>query len=194
MAAPSTRSASAARRVDRVDADLAHAYGAERRTLYLRTVLFPTVEVAYVLPVAVTLVWGGWLVSAGHASIGEVTTVALYVQQLADPVDRLISWLDEIQVGATSFARLVGVTKVPDDRAATGEEPEHERLRASTCGTPTSRIATCSTGSISISSRGSGSPSSGLPAPASPRSDGCLPGSIRRAPAASRWVTSGWWT
>ena len=119
------------RRVDRVDADLAHAYGAERRTLYLRTVLFPTVEIAYVLPVAVTLVWGGWLVSAGHASIGEVTTVALYVQQLADPVDRLISWLDEIQVGATSFARLVGVTKVPDDRAATGEEPEHERLRAS---------------------------------------------------------------
>jgi ABC-type multidrug transport system fused ATPase/permease subunit len=119
------------RRVGRVDADLADAYRAERRTLYLRTVLFPTVEIAYVLPVAVTLVWGGWLVSAGHASIGEVTTVALYVQQLADPVDRLISWLDEIQVGATSFARLVGVTKVPDDRAATGEEPEHERLRAS---------------------------------------------------------------
>lgn len=119
------------KRVDRVDADLADAYRAERRTLYLRTVLFPTVEIAYVLPVAVTLVWGGWLVSAGHASIGEVTTVALYVQQLADPVDRLISWLDEIQVGATSFARLVGVTKVPDDRAATGEEPEHERLKAS---------------------------------------------------------------
>ncbi len=119
------------RRVERIDADLADAYRAERRTLYLRTVLFPTVEIAYVLPVAVTLVWGGWLVSAGHASIGEVTTVALYVQQLADPVDRLISWLDEIQVGATSFARLVGVSKVPDDRAATGEEPEHERMRAS---------------------------------------------------------------
>ena len=119
------------RRVARVDADLADAYRAERRTLYLRTVLFPTVEVAYVLPVAAALIWGGWLVNTGRASIGEVTAVALYVQQLADPVDRLISWLDEIQVGATSFARLVGVTKVPDDRLATGEEPEHERLRAS---------------------------------------------------------------
>ena len=119
------------RRVQRIDADLADAYRAERRTLYLRTVLFPAVDIAYVLPVAVALVWGGWLVSAGYASIGEVTTVALYVQQLADPVDRLISWLDEIQVGATSFARLVGVTRVPDDREATGEEPEHERLRAS---------------------------------------------------------------
>jgi ABC-type multidrug transport system fused ATPase/permease subunit len=118
------------RRVERIDADLTDAYRAERRTLYLRTVLFPAVDIAYVLPVAVALVWGGWLVSAGYASIGEVTTVALYVQQLADPVDRLISWLDEIQVGATSFARLVGVTNVPDDRTATGEEPEHERLRA----------------------------------------------------------------
>jgi ABC-type multidrug transport system fused ATPase/permease subunit len=117
-------------RIRRVDADLAEAYRAERRTLYLRTIWFPTVEVAYVLPIAVTLVWGGWLVSTDRASIGAVTTVVLYVAQLADPVDRLISWLDEIQVGATSFARLVGVSKVPDDRSPTGETPEHERLRA----------------------------------------------------------------
>ena len=117
-------------RVRRIDEDLADAYRAERRTLYLRTIWFPTVEVAYVLPVAAALVWGGWLVSSGRASIGEVTAVALYVQQLADPVDRLISWLDEIQVGATSFARLVGVEQVPNDRTATGEEPEHERLNA----------------------------------------------------------------
>ena len=117
-------------RVRRVDADLADAFAAERRTLYLRTIWFPTVEVAYVLPVAATLAWGGWLYYDGRASIGAVTAVALYVQQLADPVDRLISWLDEIQVGATSFARLVGVSQVPDDRSPTGEEPEHERLRA----------------------------------------------------------------
>jgi ABC-type multidrug transport system fused ATPase/permease subunit len=120
----------AGERIRRVDADLADAYRAERRTLYLRTIWFPTVEVAYVLPIAATLLWGGWLVSNGHASIGEVTTVVLYVQQLADPVDRLISWLDEIQVGAASFARLVGVSKVPDDRSPTGEAPEHERLQA----------------------------------------------------------------
>ena len=59
-----------------------------------------------------------------------MTAVALYVVQLADPVDRLISWLDEIQVGATSFARLVGIARVPPDRTATDDEPEDERLRA----------------------------------------------------------------
>ena len=66
----------------------------------------------------------------GHATVGEVTTVVLYIQQLADPVDRLLSWLDEIQVGGASFARLVGIADVPPDRAATGEEPEDDRLRA----------------------------------------------------------------
>ena len=68
------------------------------------------------LPVAAALGWGGWLVSSGHATLGEVTAVSLYVVQLADPVDRLISWLDEIQVGMTSFARLVGIARVPSDR------------------------------------------------------------------------------
>ena len=51
--------------------------------------------------------------------------------QLADPVDRLISWLDEIQVGATSFARLVGIARVPADRVATGDEPDGDDIRAS---------------------------------------------------------------
>jgi ABC-type multidrug transport system fused ATPase/permease subunit len=117
-------------RVRRIDADLTDAYRAERRTLFLRTVWFPSAEFAYVLPVAAALAWGGWLVSNGNASLGEVTAVALYVVQLADPVDRLISWLDEIQVGMTSFARIVGIARVPADRTATGETPEDEHLVA----------------------------------------------------------------
>jgi ABC-type multidrug transport system fused ATPase/permease subunit len=117
-------------RVRRIDADLEEAFRAERRTLWLRTVWFPTAEFSYVLPVAAVLAWGGWLVSTGRASIFEVTAISLYVVQLADPVDRLVSWLDEIQVGATSLARLVGIARVPPDRTATEDEPDSERLRA----------------------------------------------------------------
>ena len=117
-------------RVRRIDADLTDAYSAERRTLFLRTVWFPSAEFAYVLPVAVALAWGGWLVSNGHATLGEVTAISLYVVQLADPVDRLISWLDEIQIGATSFARLVGIANVPPDRTATDDTPDGDRLAA----------------------------------------------------------------
>jgi ABC-type multidrug transport system fused ATPase/permease subunit len=117
-------------RVRRIDVDLSEAYRAERRTLFLRMVWFPSAEFAYVLPVAAALAWGGWLVSNGHATLGEVTAVALYVVQLADPVDRLISWLDEIQVGMTSFARLVGIAHVPPDRVATDDSPAGDRLAA----------------------------------------------------------------
>ena len=58
-----------------------------------------------------------------HASIGTVTAVVLYVQQMAGPLDDLLSWLDEIQVGATSLARVIGIADVPPDRSSSGEAP-----------------------------------------------------------------------
>jgi ABC-type multidrug transport system fused ATPase/permease subunit len=120
----------APRRIRMDDANVAAAYRAERRTLFLRTVWFPTVEIAYVLPVVSTLFVGGLLYIGGHVTLGQVTTVTLYVQQLIDPVDSLISWLDELQVGSTSLARLVGVSHVPADRVTTGEHPGDEHLAA----------------------------------------------------------------
>jgi ABC-type multidrug transport system fused ATPase/permease subunit len=112
------------------DADVAGAYRAERRTLFLRTVWFPTVDLAYVLPIAASLVLGGVLYAHGSVSLGQVTAVTLYVQQLIDPVDSLISWLDELQVGGTSLARLIGVAHVPPDRTASGAVPVDEHVRA----------------------------------------------------------------
>ncbi len=114
----------------RTKADLSEAYRAERRTLFLRTVWFPALELAYVLPVASVLLWGGWLVFGGNATIGQVTAVTLYAVQLIDPVDRLLMWLDEVQVGAASLARVVGVADVPSDRAASGAQPVDEHVQA----------------------------------------------------------------
>ncbi|MDQ2783021.1 ABC transporter ATP-binding protein [Lapillicoccus sp.] len=116
------------RRRARIDKALADAYDAEMYTLRLRMWWFPQVEVAYLIPVAATLLWGGYLVFGGRASIGEVTTVALYVQALAAPLDELLMWLDEIQVGATSLARVIGIADVPPDREATGEAPRDAKL------------------------------------------------------------------
>jgi ABC-type multidrug transport system fused ATPase/permease subunit len=112
------------------DHALATAYRAERYTLWLRCIWFPTIDFAYVLPIAVSLVFGGWMYTNGHATLGQITAVTLYVQQLTDPVDRLISWLDELQVGSTSLSRLIGVSHVPADRVATGREPLDEHLEA----------------------------------------------------------------
>ena len=104
--------------------------GAERYTLSLRTVWFPVVEVGYLVPIVGTLLFGGWLHINGHVSLGAVTAAVLYVNQLIDPVDRLISWIDELQVGGASLARLLGITEVPDDRTPTGRAPSGEVVDA----------------------------------------------------------------
>jgi ABC-type multidrug transport system fused ATPase/permease subunit len=114
----------------RTDDDIADAFATERYTLRLRTIWFPQVDLSFVLPLVSVVLLGGYLYSRGLASLGEVTTVALYVQLLLDPLDRLLGWLDELQVGASSLARLVGVADVPEDRRASGADPADERLVA----------------------------------------------------------------
>ncbi len=116
------------RRRQRMDEAIRRCFDAEIYTLRLRSIWFPQIEIAYLLPVAVTLLWGGWLVSTDRASIGTVTAVALYVQALAEPLDNLLMWLDEIQVGATSLARVIGIADVPPDREASGEVPHDAKL------------------------------------------------------------------
>ncbi len=118
------------RRLDRIDADIAESFAAERYTLMLRTVWFPSAEIGYLVPTVATLLFGGWLHSRGQVELGDVIAATLYVQALIDPVDRLLSWLDELQIGATSLARLLGVGSVPDDREVSGREPAHERIDA----------------------------------------------------------------
>ncbi|GAA1608655.1 ABC transporter ATP-binding protein [Kribbella sancticallisti] len=117
-------------RVRRTDADIRGSYDAERYTLRLRTVWFPVVEIGYIVPIVGTLLFGGWLHINGHVTLGAVTAAVLYVTQLIDPVDRLISWMDELQVGGASLARLLGITDVPDDRTPSGRAPAGEVVAA----------------------------------------------------------------
>ncbi|WP_326551389.1 ABC transporter ATP-binding protein [Micromonospora sp. NBC_01813] len=93
----------------RTDTDIGRQYAAERYTLWLRTVWFPIIEIGYVVPVVATLVLGGWFYLQGWVGLGQVTAAVLYVQMLADPLDRLLNWLDELQLGAASLARILGV-------------------------------------------------------------------------------------
>lgn len=118
------------RRIAASDDDIAESYRAERYTLHLRTVFFPSMEISYLIPTVLTLLVGGYLYTQGEVSLGAVTTATLYVQMLIDPVDRIVSILDELQLGAASLARLLGVAQVPDDREVSGREPDGEHLEA----------------------------------------------------------------
>ena len=118
------------RRIALAEADLADNYAAERYTLRLRCVFFPIADVSFALPVVTTLLVGGLLAIAGNATLGQVTAVTLYAAQLVDPVDAVLGWLDEVQVGAASFARLLGVREVADDRVPSSARPDGARLAA----------------------------------------------------------------
>ncbi len=104
---------------------------AEGYTMGLRLRWFPWLEIGFFLPIATSVLWGGWLAWNGHVSIAAATAVTLYVQQLLDPLGELISWLDEIQFAATSLARILGVAEVPSDRVATGALPHGEQVAVS---------------------------------------------------------------
>ncbi|NUR87368.1 MAG: ABC transporter ATP-binding protein [Nonomuraea sp.] len=118
------------RRRDRTDRDISGSFAAERYTLGLRTVWFPSVELGYVIPVVSTLLVGGLLYGSGWVTLAQVTAATLYAQQLIDPLDRFLMWIDELQVGGAAMARLLGVSNVRDDRTATGSQPVGEQLRA----------------------------------------------------------------
>jgi len=117
-------------RIRRTDEDLRRQFAAERYTLRLRCVFWPTTESCYILPVALTLLLGGLGYVHGWFSLGQVTAATLYMQQIMGPIDDMLAWADQLQVGGASLARLLGVAGVPADRQASGAQPEGEDLRA----------------------------------------------------------------
>ncbi|MER7364487.1 ABC transporter ATP-binding protein [Nonomuraea wenchangensis] len=118
------------RRRARADDDIARSYAAERYTLGLRVVWYPAVELGYVIPVVSALLVGGLFYTEGWVTLAQVTAAALYAQQLIDPLDRFLMWIDELQVGGAAMARLLGVANVRDDRSPAGERPASELLEA----------------------------------------------------------------
>jgi ABC-type multidrug transport system fused ATPase/permease subunit len=118
------------------DADIARSWQAELRTLRLRLRLYPVTEASQLAPAGLMLLCGGYGYTRGWVSIAQVTAATLYVQQLATPVSTLLDWLDTIQTGAASLARLVGVARIPADRTVTGARPDEadRRLAADRVG------------------------------------------------------------
>lgn len=117
------------RQNQRLDDNLREAFYAEMYTLLMRMIWFPITESSFALAVAATLGWSGLLTLHHVITVGAATTVTLYVVQINDPLDRIVSWLDELQLGQSSMARLVGVAMVRDPRPLTGPEPVGEELR-----------------------------------------------------------------
>ncbi len=186
------------RRLAACEAAIAESRRTRLRTLFLRSVLFPVVDVSFVVPVVGVLLVGGALVDRGAVSLGTVAAAALYLRQLVQPMDTLLLWVDQIQRGGAAFARVEGLALAP--RAAltdggTGPEPADDRLDVAGVRYAYGEGAGDVLHGVDLTVRpGMGAPprpqgpgggwrSSARPAPVNRRWAGCSRASTRRAPA-----------
>lgn len=102
----------------------------EEYTLWLRSVLIPTVNFYQVLVLAGVLMIGGAFVLQGWLSVGQLTTGAVLGQMLSEPVGMILRWFDELQVARVSLARLVGVREIETAAGDPGVAPDGRELRA----------------------------------------------------------------
>jgi ABC-type multidrug transport system fused ATPase/permease subunit len=102
----------------------------ERYTLWLRSVLFPFINVTHVMILGSVLMVGGVFVLQGWIDVGQLTTGALIAQMLVDPVGLILRWYDELQVAQVSLARLVGVRDVEPDAGDDSVSPDGREVHA----------------------------------------------------------------
>ncbi|GAB2490770.1 ABC transporter ATP-binding protein [Luteococcus sediminum] len=117
-------------RVRRTDADIEASAQAERYTMTLRNQMYLSVDFAYQGPLVLIVLIGAWGYSRGWVSLGQITAATIYVQQLVEPMDRLIQTLDRLQVGLAATTRLLGISQVPADRTERPERPADAHLVA----------------------------------------------------------------
>ncbi|MEU8785850.1 ABC transporter ATP-binding protein [Streptomyces sp. NPDC048637] len=102
----------------------------ERYTLFLRSVLFPVIDLTHVLLLGSVLLLGGAFVMQGWLSPGQLTTGALLAQMMIEPVGMILRWYDELQVAQVSIARLVGVREIAPEPTDPDRRPDGRDLRA----------------------------------------------------------------
>jgi ATP-binding cassette, subfamily C, bacterial len=117
----------AGRRIAAGDTTVVEGVATRRRTLFLRSVFLPGLEITFAVPLAGMLALGAAVHRLELVSLGTVVAAMLYMQLLARPLFALMQWMEQLQRGAASFARVEGVSLVEPGSAA-GETPDGDRI------------------------------------------------------------------
>lgn len=104
-------------------------WGLERYGSWARIYQLSGMTAVVLAPVALVLIAGTWMVQAGHASLGQVSTVALLALALRGPVWEASFWVERLLQSWVSFARIVGVDMVEADRRLGGAVPSGRQIR-----------------------------------------------------------------
>ncbi|MFF3226011.1 ABC transporter ATP-binding protein [Nocardia suismassiliense] len=121
------------RRRTQTDTAIAHSRRTRLRTLWLRSVLMPSVDVSQVVALAGVLFLGGMLERAGLVSLGTVIAAVLYLRQLSGPLDTIMMWIEQLQQSSASYARVEGLAQAPSDKPRSTTEPADDRIEVADC-------------------------------------------------------------
>ncbi|WP_328908807.1 ABC transporter ATP-binding protein/permease [Streptomyces sp. NBC_00234] len=116
------------RRIAACQEDIETCRSTRTRTLFLRSVLFPAVDISYVIPVVGVLLIGGVLLDHGTMSLGAVVASALYLRQLSQPLDTILQQLEQVQSSSASFARVEGIGLAAQAPPAASPAPADDRI------------------------------------------------------------------
>ncbi|MFE1408732.1 ABC transporter ATP-binding protein [Streptomyces sp. NPDC058770] len=117
------------RQVQRHGAAVDRVVRTRQRTTWLQTVWFPSLDLATMVPMALTLLIGGLAYQRGAVGIGELTAVVLYMQALGEPLNDLLTWTDELQIGNAALRRILGVGRLPHEEPRSTAATEGHAIR-----------------------------------------------------------------
>jgi ATP-binding cassette, subfamily C, bacterial len=107
---------------------IGHSRASRLRALALRSVLYPVIDLSYVLPLVGVLLVGGALYDRNMISLGAVVTSALYLRQLSGPLETMQIWIEQLQTSTASFARLEGLSSLPSAQPSAAAVPANDRI------------------------------------------------------------------
>jgi len=111
-------------RMSRMSVLIRELWRNERYTGWIRSVFIVMVQLIVSLPILLVIAWGAYLMGRGATTLGAVTAVALYTQQLRGPLWELGWWMDELQFASASFARIFGVDLMPSESVSDDDAEE----------------------------------------------------------------------
>nr|AGR39420.1 StnU [Streptomyces sp. TP-A0356] len=117
------------RQIQRHGRAVDHVVRTRQRTTWLQTIWFPSLDLATMVPMALTLLIGGLAYQRGAVGLGELTAVVLYVQALGEPLDDLLTWTDELQIGNAALRRILGVDRLPREEPRPPAATEGHAIR-----------------------------------------------------------------
>lgn len=105
----------------------AYNYETNQQASRIAALILPLVEVVAALAIAITVLYGGYLVSQGELLVGTLVAFTLYINRFFDPIREISQQYTQLQRAGVAAERIFQILDMPieiKDRADAGQLPQ----------------------------------------------------------------------